>query len=121
MVGEVKRLTDGRGAHVVIDHVGGQVFERSIRAVAWGGKVITIGATAGFRPNIDLRHIFFRQVQILGSTMGSKGDLAAAVPLIAQKRIKPVVGKVLPLWEAREGHRALEAREVFGKVVFEVD
>jgi NADPH:quinone reductase-like Zn-dependent oxidoreductase len=117
---ECKRLTDRRGVDIVLDHVGGEVFENSIRATAWGGRIVTVGATAGFSPKIDLRHVFFRQIEILGSTMGSKGDLAAAMPLIADGRIKPVVGLVLPLWEARKAHEALEARRVFGKVVLEV-
>jgi NADPH:quinone reductase-like Zn-dependent oxidoreductase len=117
---ECKRLTEGRGVDVVLDHVGGDVFEGSLRACAWGGKIVTVGATAGFAPKIDLRHVFFRQLEILGSTMGSKGDLAAAMPLIGDGRIKPVVGLVLPLWEARRAHEALEARKVFGKVVLEV-
>lgn len=120
LVAECKRLTDKRGVDIVLDHVGGEVFEKSLRALAWGGRLVTVGATAGFAPKIDLRHIFFRQLEILGSTMGSKGDLAAALPLIAQGRIKPVVGLVLPLWEARAAHEALEARKVFGKVVLEV-
>jgi NADPH:quinone reductase-like Zn-dependent oxidoreductase len=117
---ECKRMTGGRGVDVVLDHVGGEVFEASLRACAWGGKIVTVGATAGFLPKIDLRHVFFRQIEILGSTMGSKGDLAAAVPLMADGRIKPVVGLVLPLWEARKAHEALEARKVFGKVVLQV-
>ena len=96
------------------------MFEKSVLATAWGGRIVTVGATAGHAPKIDLRHIFFRQIEILGSTMGSKGDLATAMPLIAERRIKPVVGLVLPLWEARKGHEALESRRVFGKVVFEV-
>ncbi|MCU0690851.1 MAG: zinc-binding dehydrogenase, partial [Polyangiaceae bacterium] len=115
-----KKLTGGRGVDVVLDHVGGEVFEKSLRAASWGGRIVTVGATAGHTPKIDLRHVFFRQLEILGSTMGSKGDLAAAVPLIAEGKINPVVGLVLPLWDARAGHEALEARRVFGKVVFEV-
>lgn len=117
---ECKRITDRRGVDIVLDHVGGEVFEKSIFAAAWGGRIVTVGATAGFAPKIDLRHIFFRQLEILGSTMGSKGDLAAAMPLIADGRIRPVVGLVLPLWEARKAHEELEARRVFGKVVLEV-
>jgi NADPH:quinone reductase-like Zn-dependent oxidoreductase len=121
LAAECKRLTDKRGVDIVLDHVGGEVFEKSLRALAWGGRLVTVGATAGFAPKMDLRHVFFRQLEILGSTMGSKGDLAAAMPLIAQGRIKPVVGLTLPLWEARAAHEALEARSVFGKVVLEVN
>jgi NADPH:quinone reductase-like Zn-dependent oxidoreductase len=65
--------------------------------------------------------VFFRQIEILGSTMGSKGSLFGILEHVKAGRLKPVVDRVLPLWDAREGHRALEARETFGKVVLEVD
>jgi NADPH:quinone reductase-like Zn-dependent oxidoreductase len=119
-VEEVKRLTDKAGVDIVLDHVGGEVFEKSLRAVAWGGRIVTVGATAGFAPKIDLRQVFFRQVEILGSTMGSRGDLAQAATLVAARRIRPVVGRVMALWDARAAHEALESRAVFGKVVLRV-
>jgi NADPH:quinone reductase-like Zn-dependent oxidoreductase len=119
-VAECKRVTHRRGVDIVFDHVGGDVFEKSLRAVAWGGKIVTVGATAGFSATVDLRQVFFRQIEVLGSTMGSKGDLAEAMSVLADGRIKPVVGLVLPLWEARKAHEALESRQVFGKVVLEV-
>ncbi|MDP9001401.1 MAG: zinc-binding dehydrogenase [Myxococcota bacterium] len=120
-VAEVKRLTGKRGAEVVVDHVGGEILAKSILAAAAGGRIVTCGATAGHEPAIDLRHVFFRQIAIMGSTMGSKGSLFDILEHVKQGRLKPVVDRVLPLWEAREGHRVLEAREAFGKVVLEVD
>jgi NADPH:quinone reductase-like Zn-dependent oxidoreductase len=115
----VKQLTDKRGVDAVIEHVGGEVFAQSVRAVRVGGRVVTCGATAGFTPAIDLRHIFFRQVEVLGSTMGSKADLLAVLAHIAAGKLQPVVDRVLPLARAADGHRALEAREAFGKIVLE--
>jgi len=112
-----RALTGKRGVDVVFEHVGGDVFARSIKACASGGRIVTCGATAGFTPQIDLTHVFFRQIQILGSTMASKGDLLELVPMLADGRLEPVVDRVLPLADAAEGHRALENREVFGKVV----
>jgi NADPH:quinone reductase-like Zn-dependent oxidoreductase len=120
-VAETKRLTGKRGADVVIEHVGGDVLTKSILATASGGRVVTCGATSGFTPTIDLRHVFFRQVEILGSTMGPKGDLFGILRLVQDGRLKPVVDRVLPLWEAVEAHRLLEARKVFGKIVLAVD
>ncbi len=120
-VAEVKRLTGKRGADVVIDHVGGEVLAKSVMATAAGGRIVTCGATAGFTPEIDLRHIFFRQIAILGSTMGPKGALFGLLEHVKAGKLRPVVDRVLPLWEAREAHRALEAREAFGKIVLEVD
>ena len=118
---EVKRLTGKRGADVVVDHVGGDTLARSVLATARGGRIVTCGATAGFHPQIDLRHVFFRQIAILGSTMGSKGLLFGILERVRTGALRPVVNRVLPLWEAREAHRVLESREAFGKIVLEVD
>lgn len=114
---EVKQLTDRVGVDVAFDHVGGELFEQAVAATRWGGRVVTCGATAGFAPKIDLRSIFFRQVEIRGSTMGRRGDLAAALPLINEGRLRPIVDRVMPLWEAPAAHELLEQRRVFGKIV----
>ncbi len=116
-VAECKRLTGKRGVDLVIEHVGGEVFSKSIRAVRTGGRVVTCGATAGFHPQIDLRHIFFRNVEVLGSTMGSKADLIAVLGHVQAGRIAPVIHEILPLARAADAHRLLEERRAFGKVV----
>jgi NADPH:quinone reductase-like Zn-dependent oxidoreductase len=118
-VAECKRLTGKAGVDAVIEHVGGEVFANSIRAARPGGRVVTCGATAGFHPNIDLRHIFFRQVEVLGSTMGSKADLLEVLRHIVAGKLSPVVHAILPLARAGEAHRMLEERKAFGKVVLE--
>ncbi len=118
-VAECKKLTGKRGVDAVVEHVGGEVFAASIRAVKNGGRVVTCGATAGFHPAIDLRHIFFRQVEVLGSTMGSKADLLTVLSHVAAGRLSPVLHEVLPLARAADAHRMLEERRAFGKVVLE--
>ena len=118
-VAECRAQTGKRGVDAVIEHVGGEVFAASLRAVRAGGRIVTCGATAGFHPAIDLRHIFFRQVEVLGSTMGSKADLLAVLGHVAAGRLSPVVHEVLPLERAADAHRILERREAFGKVVLE--
>ncbi len=120
-VGEVKKLTGKAGADIIFDHVGGELFEKAISAVGWGGRIVTCGATAGFAAKIDLRQVFFRQVEILGSTMASKGDLAALMPLFTAGKVRGQVDRTVSLWDARQAHEALEGRKVFGKVVLEVD
>ncbi|WP_394848143.1 zinc-binding dehydrogenase [Pendulispora brunnea] len=120
-VPEVRKITEKRGVDAVIEHVGGDVFVKSILATRWGGCVVTCGATMGHSPTIDLRHIFFRQVRVLGSTMGSKGVLQRIMPFFSQGKLRPVVDRVLPLWSAVEAHRVLEERKAFGKVVLAVD
>ena len=116
-VAEVKKLTDRRGADVVIEHIGGETLARSILATRSGGRIVTCGATAGPKANIDLVHVFFRQISILGSTMGSKSHLLQALEHLGARRMRPVVHRALPLCEAAEAHRILERREAFGKVV----
>lgn len=120
-VARVKEDTRKRGVDVVIDHVGGEVLAKSILATARGGKIVTCGATAGFEATIDLRHIFFRQVQILGSTMAPKGDLFEVGKHLASGALRPVIDTVLPLERAADAHRLLEERRAFGKVVLDVD
>jgi NADPH:quinone reductase-like Zn-dependent oxidoreductase len=116
---ECRALTGKRGVDAVIEHVGGDVFVKSLRAVRNGGRVVTCGATAGFHPEIDLRQIFFRQVEVLGSTMGSKADLLAVLDHVSAGRLSPVVHEVMPLARAADAHRLLEARAAFGRVVLE--
>jgi NADPH:quinone reductase-like Zn-dependent oxidoreductase len=118
---EVKRLTGKVGVDIAFDHVGGSLFEKSLAATRWGGRVVICGTTAGFTPAIDLRSIFFKQLEIRGSTMGSKGDLAEALPMMLDGRLRPVVDRTLSLWEAPAAHRLLEERQVFGKLVLLVD
>jgi NADPH:quinone reductase-like Zn-dependent oxidoreductase len=120
-VAECKALTNKRGVDAVIEHVGGDVFAKSILAATRGGRVVTCGATAGFKPDLDLRQIFFRQVQVLGSTMGRKSDLHWVTALASEGKLRPVVDRVMPLREARKAHEVLERREAFGKVVLAVE
>jgi NADPH:quinone reductase-like Zn-dependent oxidoreductase len=119
-VDEVRRLTSKRGVDVVFEHVGGETFERSLRALAKGGRLVTCGSTSGGEVTINLRLIFFKLLSILGSTMGSLGELHEIMKFVESGRLRPVVDRVLPLSEVAEGHRILEAREAFGKIVFEV-
>jgi len=120
-VAEARAFTHKRGVDVVFEHVGGETFANSIKAVRNGGRIVTCGATSGFTPQIDLRHVFFRQIEILGSTMGSKGDLFTVLDHVAAGRLRPIVHAVLPLREAARAHEILERREAFGRVVLVPD
>jgi len=116
-VAEVKRLTGGAGAEVIFDHVGELTWDGSLRCLRSGGRLVTCGATTGFRVGVDLRHLFYRRLSLLGSTMGSKGDLVQVVRLMEQGKLKAVIDRVLPLSEARRAHELLASRAQFGKVV----
>jgi NADPH:quinone reductase-like Zn-dependent oxidoreductase len=118
---EVRRLTGGKGADKVVDHTGALYFEGVIRATASGGRIAIAGASSGYEGTLPFAHVFYRQLAILGSTMASKSRLFPILRFVEEGRLKPVVGKVLPLEEAAEGHRLLEERRVFGKVVLRVE
>jgi len=117
---EVRRLTGKRGVDVVIDHVGAAVWTDSIRSLTKGGRLVICGATSGYEATTDLRYVFYKQIQILGSTMGRKGDLMTILKLMEQGSLRPVIHAVLPMSEVREGHRIVEAGEHIGKIVLTV-
>jgi len=113
---EIKKLVP-KGVDIVLDHIGQDFWEKNIRCLKWGGRLVTCGATSGHAAVTDLRHLFFRQLSLLGSTMGSKADFPRILGLIADGRLKAVVDKVFPLSEAAEAHRYLERQSQFGKVL----
>jgi NADPH:quinone reductase-like Zn-dependent oxidoreductase len=117
---EVRRLTNKRGVDIVVEHVGADTFDRSLRSLARGGRLVTCGATTGAEVTINIRRIFSRLLSILGSTMGSLAELHEIMKQVEAGRLRPIVDRVLPLDQIAEGHRILEAREAFGKVVLEV-
>lgn len=114
---DVKRLTNGRGVDIVIEHVGEATWDRSVRSLAGGGRLVTCGATTGSRGAIDLRHLFARQLSLLGSYMGRFSDLQIAAPLLFEGRLTPVIDEVFPLARAADAQRRLEDKAQFGKIV----
>ncbi len=115
------RGTLGRaGVDVVCEHVGAATFAGSMRCLARGGRLVTCGATSGAEVELNLRPLFFKNLAVMGSTMGSRGDLLRLLPLFDQGLLRPVVGKVLPLSEVAEAHRLLEERQVLGKLVLRI-
>ena len=117
LVNEVRRLTDKQGVDIVFDHVGASVWESCIKSLKKGGRLVTCGATSGYEAVTDLRYVFYKQIEILGSTMGRKGDLITILRLFEEGSLKPVVDRVLPLSEVREAHKILEEGRQFGKIV----
>ena len=115
----MRAATSGRGCDVVFEHVGAATFAGSIKSLARGGRLVTCGATTGGQVEISLHQVFFKNLSILGNTMGSKGDLCRVLDLFRAGRLRPVVDSVMPLDELADAHRRLEARDVFGKLVVE--
>ncbi len=116
----IRGATGGYGADIVVEHVGEATWDRSVRSLARGGRLVTCGATSGSKASLDLRHLFARQLSLLGSYMGAKAELRAAAPLFFEGRLRPVVDCTFPLAEAARAQQRLEQREQFGKIVLTV-
>ncbi len=114
---EARKATGKRGVDVVVENTGQETWERSLLSLARGGRLVTCGATTGYAAATDLRHVFFKSLSILGSTMGSRADLLRLARFVGEGRLKPVVDRVLPLEKVADGHRALAERSLFGKIV----
>ena len=118
---EARRLTGKRGVDVVVDCVGGASWIQSLSALAKGGRLVTCGATAGGDPKTDLVRIFWNNLKILGSTMGSREEFRQVLRFMETSQTKPIVDRVFPLNEAAAAQRRLEEGRQFGKVVLHVD
>lgn len=114
---EVRALTGKAGVQVVFEHVGAATFAGSLKCLARGGRVVTCGATTGGNVQLSLHQVFFKNLSILGSTMGSKGDLRTILRLFEQGHFTPVLDRALPMAQVAEAHRLLEARAALGKLV----
>jgi NADPH:quinone reductase-like Zn-dependent oxidoreductase len=120
VVAAVKDATGGNGADVVVEHVGEATWKKSLDAAAYGGRIAVCGATSGPNPPAALHRIWWKQLSILGSTMGRRDDFEGAYRLIAEGRARPVVDEIVPLAEIRAAHARLEAGEQLGKIVLTV-
>ena len=116
----VLALTDGYGAEVVIDSVGGPSWNDSLKMAGRGGRIVTCGATAGSQPGADLQRVFIRQLQIFGSTLGSQEEFSRLLSAVTQGKLWPVIDRVYPLSEAIAALDYLESGEQFGKVVIDI-
>jgi NADPH:quinone reductase-like Zn-dependent oxidoreductase len=116
----VKEATAGHGVDVVVEHVGEATWRTSLDVAARDGRIAVCGATSGPNPPAALHRVWWKQLTILGSTMGTKADFEGAYDLVASGRARPVVDEVVPLSEIRAAHARLEAGEQLGKIVLRV-
>jgi NADPH:quinone reductase-like Zn-dependent oxidoreductase len=100
--------------------VGEATWQRTLQAVRAGGRIAVCGATSGPNPPAALHRLWWKQLTIYGSTMGTKADFEGAYELVKSGRARPVIDTVLPLAEARAAHERLEAGEQFGKIILSV-
>jgi NADPH:quinone reductase-like Zn-dependent oxidoreductase len=119
---EVRRLTDKRGAEVVFEHIGGEVFEQSITALGKGGRLVTCGATTEAIARLDLRYLYSRHQTIYGSWMGGKPELVEVLKHFraGERTLHPVIDTTFPLARAADAQRRMEERAQFGKIVLTV-
>ena len=117
---DVKEATDGHGVDIVVEHVGEATWPTSLAVAAQGGRIAVCGATSGPNPPAQLHRIWWKQLSILGSTMGTGEDFAGAYELVASGRARPVVDMVFPLEEIRAAHERMEAGEQLGKIVLSI-
>jgi NADPH:quinone reductase-like Zn-dependent oxidoreductase len=114
---EVKKITNKEGVDIVVEHVGAATWDESVRSLKSGGTLVTCGATTGPNVGLDLRHLFGRQLTLLGSYMGTMGELHEVLRHVFAGKLKPVVDRAFPLSEIRAAHEYLEKSQMFGKVV----
>jgi zinc-binding alcohol dehydrogenase/oxidoreductase len=120
VVEAVRQATGGRGADVVVEHVGEATWQRSLQAVRPGGRIAVCGATTGPNPPAALHRIWWKQLTILGSTMGTREDFEAVYDLVTSGRVQPIVDKVFPLAEAAAAHERMEAGDHLGKIMLRI-
>ena len=118
---ETRRITGKRGVDIVLDSVGKATWKQSIASLARGGRLLTCGATTGPNPEEDIARIFWNQLTVLGSTMGTHAEFAGMLRMFQGGKVRPVVDSVFPLPEAKEAERRLEEKGQFGKIVLRVD
>ena len=117
---KIREITNKRGVDVVVDSVGGPAWRTSLTAAAKKGRIVTCGATAGPNPEEEIRIIFWKQLDILGSTMGTAGEFRALLTAVGAGKVKPVVDQVFPLAYARKAYERLESGAGMGKVVLSI-
>jgi zinc-binding alcohol dehydrogenase/oxidoreductase len=116
----VREATAGHGADVVVEHVGEATWKTSLQVAAANGRVTVCGATSGPNPPANLHRLWWKQLTVYGSTMGTREDFAGAYELVASGRAKPIVDRVFPLAEAAAAHEHMEAGGQFGKIVLRI-
>jgi NADPH:quinone reductase-like Zn-dependent oxidoreductase len=116
----VKDITGGRGIDVVLETVGAATWQTDFEVVRRGGKIVICGVTGGPKAETNLQALYWNQVTIMGSTMGSDEDFRAMLSAVSEAKLKPVVDSVFPLAEARDAMAKMEAGQQFGKIVLKV-
>lgn len=113
----VREMTNGRGVDIVFEHVGTATWSKSFYSLAKGGRLVACGVTSGKAGEINIRHLYQREITIMGAALGNKREFASLVKLTFENKLKPIIDRVLPLKEAAKAHQIMENRKHFGKIV----
>ncbi|HEX2173438.1 MAG TPA: zinc-binding dehydrogenase [Dehalococcoidia bacterium] len=117
---DVKKLTGGRGVDLILDSAGGEVWTECVRALRPGGRIVGLGMTTGEISPIETRQVVMRQVDVRGTTMGNAREFEEMLRPYADGRLRPIVDRVYPLAQIGEGHRRMEEKDQFGKIVLSI-
>ncbi len=113
----VMSITEGRGVDVVFEHVGQKTFRSSLESLTKGGRLVIAGATTGAEASLDIRHLYSRQLTVIGSMLGTRSELIQVLSLVGDGKLRPVIDRTLPLEDAAKAHQMLTERTQFGKIV----
>ncbi|WP_455143609.1 zinc-binding dehydrogenase [Candidatus Hodarchaeum mangrovi] len=116
---EIWKLTGKRGVDIVVDSAGQETWDKNMRCLRKGGRLVTCGATTGYNTSMNLNLLFWKQFDLLGSTMGTRNELREVLKFVWDGRLKPIIDSFLPLSDARKAHKKLEDGTQFGKIVLE--
>lgn len=116
----VRKITGKRGVDVILDHVGADTWDGNVRSLTRGGRLVVCGSTSGHLVSTNLRYLFFKNLSLLGSTMGSRAELLHVLRLVQSGRLRPVVDRILPLDQVAVAHQLLEDRQARGKLVLDI-
>ena len=116
---EVKSITSGRGADVIFENVGQATWNQSLLALAVGGRLTTCGATTGSLVPVELKRLFLKNQQIIGSTMGSRHQLSTLLKSFDSRELVPLIDSVYPFRQMAEAHDRMESRQSMGKIVLQ--
>jgi NADPH:quinone reductase-like Zn-dependent oxidoreductase len=114
---KVRQITNKQGVDVVYEHIGKSVFQQELTLLKMGGTLVSTGATTGYDSTIDLRYLFFKGVNLLGATQGTKAGLEEVIRWVSKGKIKPVIDTILPFSRMVEGHIKMADSQLFGKIL----
>lgn len=114
---KVREITNKEGVDIIYEHIGKTVFPQEVGLLKMGGTLVSTGATTGYDSTIDLRYLFFRGINLLGATQGTKAGLEQVIGWVSKGKIKPVIDTILPFSNMVEGHIKMADSQLFGKIV----